>query len=200
MLPDAPEEPGAAAVEAVVAGPGQLTAQAVRQVWPEVLAEVKKQPRGVVLRAMAADATVRELEGETVVLTVPSPRHAQGITQGAQLIVNALYEVLGGQWQVRCEVAGAAGATPYGNAPGGGRASGRNQAAPSQRPDAGGGQRPASPRAATAPANVAPSGTAPSGATQQAAQPPAAGRAPHTQRRQPEAASSGGDDADRNSG
>ncbi|WP_250031632.1 DNA polymerase III subunit gamma and tau [Paractinoplanes maris] len=194
VLPDAPEEPGAAAVEAVAAGPGQLTAHAVRQVWPEVLAEIRKQPRGVVLRAMAADATVRELEGETVVLTVPSPRHAQGITQGAALIVNALYEVLGGQWQVRCEVAGSAGATPYGSAPGGGgRGPGRSPAAPTQRPD-GGGQRQAPARAAAAPSTVAPSGAAPSGAAQQAAQPAGAGRAPHTQRRQPEAPASGGDD------
>ncbi|MCM4077456.1 DNA polymerase III subunit gamma and tau [Actinoplanes sp. TRM88002] len=215
VLPDAPEEPAAAAVEAAAAGPGQLTAQAVRQVWPEVLAEVRKQPRGVVLRAMAADATVRELEGETVVLTVPSPRHAQGITQGAALIVNALYEVLGGQWEIRCEVAGAAGATPYGgSAParggsagggsagsgsadggsaGGGRAQGRNQSAPSQRPDVGG-QRQASGRAAAAPTGVAPAGAAPSGAAQQTAQPAAAGRAPHTQRRPSEAPAAGGDD------
>ncbi|MCY1142506.1 DNA polymerase III subunit gamma and tau [Actinoplanes sp. Pm04-4] len=194
VLPDAPEEPGAAAVEAAAAGPGQLTAHAVRQVWPEVLAEVRKQPRGVVLRAMAADATVRELEGETLILTVPSPRHAQGITQGAALIVNALYEVLGGQWEIRCEVAGAAG----GSGPGrggpanGGRGQGRNQPAPSQRPDAAA-QRPAAARAA-APSNVAPAGAAPSGAAQPAVQPAAAGRAPHTQRRQPEAPASGGDD------
>ncbi|WP_127498819.1 DNA polymerase III subunit gamma and tau [Actinoplanes solisilvae] len=192
VLPDAPEEPGAAAVEAVAAGPGQLTAHAVRQVWPEVLAEVKKQPRGVVLRAMAADATVRELEGETVVLTVPSPRHAQGITQGAALIVNALYEVLGGQWSVRCEIAGAAGATSYGSAPqggsgrdGGGRSQARGQTAPGQRQDAGG-QRPA-------PAAVR-AGAAPAGSAQPAGQPAAAARAPHTQRRQAETPASGGDD------
>ncbi|MCO8274559.1 DNA polymerase III subunit gamma and tau [Actinoplanes sp. TRM 88003] len=203
VLPDAPEEPAAAAVEAAAAGPGQLTAQAVRQVWPEVLAEVKKQPRGVVLRAMAADATVRELDGETVILTVPSPRHAQGITQGAALIVNALYEVLGGQWQIHCEVAGAAGATPYGDSgpgrggsSGGGRAPGRNQATPTQRPDAGGPrQAPARAAAPTAaPTGVAPAGAAPSGTAQQATQPATAGRAPHTQRRQPEAPASGGDD------
>jgi len=170
VLPDAPEEPGAAAVEAAAAGPGQLTAQAVRQVWPEVLAEVRKQPRGVVLRAMAADATVRELAGETVVLTVPSPRHAQGITQGAAIIVKALYEVLGGQWAIRCEIAGAAGATSYGSAP---------TPAP---------QRDSAVQQASVRAGAAPSSSAQTG------RPAVTGRAPHTQRRPAAAPASGDDD------
>ncbi|GID31411.1 DNA polymerase III subunit gamma and tau [Paractinoplanes brasiliensis] len=219
VLPDAPEEPAAAAMEAAV--PGPLTAQAVRQVWGEVLDEVKKQPRGVVLRAMVADATVREVEGQTLFLTVPSSTHAQRISQEPAL-PNALYEVLGGRWEVRCEVAGPGGGGSASSGPsrsgpsGGGAARGRNQNAPGQRTEGGGrrqnsptpirsgaadaaGDRPGAADAAggrpgAASAGVAPSAAAPAGAAQRATQPAAAGRAPHTQRRQADSPTSAGDD------
>nr|WP_307872749.1 DNA polymerase III subunit gamma and tau [Actinoplanes ovalisporus] len=180
VMPDAPEEPAAAAVEAA-ATPGQLTAQAVRQVWGEVLDEVKKQPRGVVLRAMVADATVRELEGQTLFLTVPSATHAQRISQESAL-PNALYEVLGGRWEIRCEVAGGAAPTRGGASGGGPR--GRGQGSPAQRSEA-----PAQRQSSTQSSSQA--GAAPSAAGQQ---PAAAGRAPHNQRRQAEAPASSDDD------
>ncbi|GAB2581959.1 hypothetical protein Aab01nite_59180 [Paractinoplanes abujensis] len=194
VLPDAPEEPVAAAVEAAGV-PGQLTAQAVRQVWGEVLDEVKKQPRGVVLRAMVADATVREVEGQTLFLTVPSATHAQRISQEPAL-PNALYEILGGRWEIRCEVAGPGGGGsgpgrggPSGGGGPGGGGGARARNAPGQRGEAGGQRQNTPPQAAPVRA-----GAAPSGAAQQAAQPAAAGRAPHTHRRQAETAASAGDD------
>ena len=61
------------------------------------------------IAALASGATVRELEGQTVVLTFRFPAHAKMVSDQPQVIVNALYETLGGRWQVRCEVAGEGG-------------------------------------------------------------------------------------------
>ncbi|XVV12472.1 DNA polymerase III subunit gamma and tau [Actinoplanes sp. CA-131856] len=169
VLPDAPEEPGAAAVEAVAAGPGQPTAEEIRQAWHDILEEVKKQPGGKVLRAAAINATVRSVDGQSVLLTVAAGSLQQRIAQGAPLIANALYEVFGSRWEVRCEIAGEGGATQVAP-PRGGRPPARN--------DGGGqAQRPA----------VAAQRSAP------AAQPAAAAREPQN-RRQAAAAPAPSDD------
>ncbi|MFF5082194.1 DNA polymerase III subunit gamma and tau [Actinoplanes sp. NPDC000266] len=133
VLPDAPEEPGAAAVEAVAAGPGQPTAEEIRQAWHDILEEVKKQPGGKVLRAAAINATVRSVDGQSVLLTVAAGSLQQRIAQGAPLIANALYEVFGNRWEVRCEIAGEGGAAQVAP-PRGGRPPARNESGPAQRP------------------------------------------------------------------
>ena len=106
VLPDAPEEPGAAAVNAGV--PGALDVMAVREVWPEIMTAIGRQSKKVA--ALASGATVRDLDGNTVVLTFRFPAHAKMVAPEAPMISNALYEALGGRWQVRCEVAGEGGA------------------------------------------------------------------------------------------
>jgi DNA polymerase III subunit gamma/tau len=105
VLPDAPEEPGAAV--AIPGAPGQLSAAAIREVWPEIITTVGRQSKKVA--ALASGATVRDLDGETVVLTFRFPAHAKMVASEPELIANALYEALGGRWQIRCEVAGEAG-------------------------------------------------------------------------------------------
>jgi DNA polymerase-3 subunit gamma/tau len=105
VLPDAPEEPGAAA--AIPGAPGQLSAAAIREVWPEIITTVGRQSKK--MAALASGATVRDLDGETVVLTFRFPAHAKMVASEPELIANALYEALGGRWQIRCEVAGEAG-------------------------------------------------------------------------------------------
>lgn len=118
ILPDAPEElpPDDAGV------PGQLTAANIREVWPEIIAAVGRKSKRTA--ALASGATVRELDGQTVVLTFRFPAHAKMVGEQPQLIVDALYEALGGRWTIRCEVAGEAGgvratngATPTRNGP-----------------------------------------------------------------------------------
>ena len=117
MLPDAPEELPAE----TVAAPGQLTAAAVREVWPEIISDVGRKSKKVA--ALASGATVRELDGQTVVLTFRFPAHAKMVSDQPHLIVDALYEALGGRWQIRCEVAGEAGGVRAdGGAPPRGRA------------------------------------------------------------------------------
>jgi DNA polymerase-3 subunit gamma/tau len=124
VLPDAPEEPGAA----MSGVPGQLSAAAIREVWPEIVTAVGRQSKKVA--ALASGATVRELEGETVVLTFRFPAHAKMVAADPDLIVNALYEAVGGRWQIRCEVAGEAGGAL---AQGGPAASTPARSAPAQK-------------------------------------------------------------------
>ncbi|MFI7543086.1 DNA polymerase III subunit gamma and tau [Actinoplanes sp. NPDC049599] len=107
LMPDAPEEPGfAAAAEA----PGQLSAAAIREVWPEIMTAVSRKSKKIA--ALAQGATVRDLEGQTVVLTFRFPAHAKMVAAEPALISDALYEALGGRWQIRCDVAGESGPSP----------------------------------------------------------------------------------------
>jgi DNA polymerase-3 subunit gamma/tau len=101
ILPDAPEESGDAASAGV---PGQLSAAAIREVWHEIITAVGRKSKKVA--ALASGATVRELDGQTVVLTFRFPAHAKMVAAEPDLIANALYEALGGSWQIRCEIAG----------------------------------------------------------------------------------------------
>lgn len=143
MLPDAPEEPGAAAVNAGV--PGALDVTAVREVWPEIVTAIGRQSKKVA--ALASGATVRDLDGDTVVLTFRFPAHAKMVAPEAAVISNALYEALGGRWQVRCEVAGEGGAiavapTSGGPSQGGGHGSAPgNGGGPRNEPARGSGSR-----------------------------------------------------------
>jgi DNA polymerase-3 subunit gamma/tau len=171
VLPDAPEE---FAEPAASAAPGQLTAAAVREVWPEIIAAVGRQSKKVA--ALASGATVRDLDGQTVVLTFRFPAHAKMVADQPQLLVDALYEALGGRWQIRCEVAGEAGGVRAGSAAAGG-GTGRGAPAPAAPAQAGPAQRPAAPAAPRAAA----SGTG--------------GRAPGPQRQVP-APVADGDDGD----
>ncbi|MEV8509317.1 DNA polymerase III subunit gamma and tau [Actinoplanes sp. NPDC051475] len=102
IMPDAPDEPSA--VEAV---PGQLSAASIREVWPEIMVAVGRKSKKIA--ALAQGATVRDLEGQTVVLTFRFPAHARMVAAEPQLISDALYEALGGRWQIRCDVAGEGG-------------------------------------------------------------------------------------------
>jgi len=107
LLPDSPEQPGDAPP---ADAPGQLTAAAIREVWPEIVTVVGRQSKKIA--ALASGATVRDLDGETVVLTFRFPAHARMVAAEPDLIANSLYEALGGRWQIRCEVAGEAGGAP----------------------------------------------------------------------------------------
>jgi DNA polymerase-3 subunit gamma/tau len=87
--------------------PGRLSAAAIREVWPEIITAVGRQSKKVA--ALASGATVRDLDGQTVVLTFRFPAHAKMVAAEPDLIADALYEALGDRWQIRCEVAGESG-------------------------------------------------------------------------------------------
>ncbi|MER7334481.1 MULTISPECIES: DNA polymerase III subunit gamma and tau [unclassified Micromonospora] len=100
-----PPRPGAAPT-------GTLDAVAVRRVWPDIVAKVNriKKPAAALMR----DAVVRDVDGDTLVLTVKSPVLAQMMGNHTSVLAEALYEEFGGRWQIRCEVAGERGGASLG--------------------------------------------------------------------------------------
>jgi DNA polymerase III subunit gamma/tau len=82
---------------------GALDAAAVRRVWSEVLATARSQSRSI--EAMLVNATVRAVEGDTLVLGIGAPSLARRLSEprNADIVSAALHSVLGVRWQVRCE-------------------------------------------------------------------------------------------------
>ncbi|SCG76416.1 DNA polymerase III subunit gamma and tau [Micromonospora humi] len=118
------------------ANPGALDAVAVRRVWPEVVGKVNRSNKRIA--ALMRDAVVRDLDGDTLVLTVKSTVLAKMMADHAAVLTDALYEELGGRWQIRCEVAGERGGATLGGPP---RAAARPPSPPAEapaRPDRGG--------------------------------------------------------------
>lgn len=91
-----PERPGIA--------PAAPDAAAVRRVWDEVLGLVNRVSR--VAAAYLREATVREVDGDTLAVIFKHHMHASRFTTSPELLVDALYEVLGVRWELRCEVGG----------------------------------------------------------------------------------------------
>ncbi|TQJ25653.1 DNA polymerase-3 subunit gamma/tau [Micromonospora sp. A202] len=180
VLPDpatpVPPRPGAPAAA--------LDAVAVRRVWPDVVGKVNRTNKRIA--ALMRDAVVRELDGDMLVLTVKSTVLAKMMADHAAVLTDALYEELGGRWQIRCEVAGERGGVSLSG-------SQRSQQAAPARPAASPTSAPpAAPTAANPPAApiatsptsappVAPTATSPTSAppvaptaTSQTSAPPAA--------------------------
>jgi DNA polymerase III subunit gamma/tau len=125
----APPEPAAPAEPAAAGQGGTLDAAAVRRVWSEVLAAARAQSRSI--EAMLVNATVRAVQGDTLVLGIGAPSLARRLSESrnADIVSAALHSVLGVRWQVRCE-SGDAPATP----PSGGRGSAPRRPEPPSRP------------------------------------------------------------------
>jgi DNA polymerase III subunit gamma/tau len=132
-----PPEPGAHA-----AGPGEPGAAAVRTLWPTVRDKVRQRSRTT--EVMLAGATVRAVEGNTLVLSHESAPLAKRLCEqrNADVIAEALKDALGVDWRVRCE-AGAPNLTateepaaPARRAERGGSPSARAVSRPSPLPDA----------------------------------------------------------------
>ncbi|MCV7259616.1 DNA polymerase III subunits gamma/tau [Mycobacterium shimoidei] len=82
---------------------GEPGAAAVRTLWPTVREKVRQRSRTT--EVMLAGATVRTVEGNTLVLTHESAPLAKRLCEGrnADVIAEALKDVLGVDWRVRCE-------------------------------------------------------------------------------------------------
>lgn len=74
--------------------------------WPTVRDKVRQRSRTT--EVMLAGATVRALEGDTLVLTHDSAPLARRLSEqrNADVIAEALKDALGVAWRVRCEVGG----------------------------------------------------------------------------------------------
>ena len=86
-----------------VAGPGEPGAAAVRTLWPTVRDKVRQRSRTT--EVMLAGATVRAVEGNTLVLSHESAPLAKRLCEqrNADVIAEALKDALGVDWRVRCE-------------------------------------------------------------------------------------------------
>ncbi|MGI9125728.1 MAG: DNA polymerase III subunit gamma/tau, partial [Mycobacterium sp.] len=99
-----PVVPAAVASPPPPATPGEPDAAAVRQLWTTVREKVRERNR--VIDVMLADATVRAVEGDTLVLAHKAPMLAKRLCEqhNADIIRDALKDALGVNWRVRCEV------------------------------------------------------------------------------------------------
>jgi DNA polymerase III subunit gamma/tau len=103
--PAAPVAP--APVPEATAHPGSLDAAAVRRVWDEVLTVVRKRSQRS--WAVVREAMVRDVRGDEIVLVFQHAVHANMFSGSADILVEAVREVLGGSWRVRVEQGEAAG-------------------------------------------------------------------------------------------
>jgi DNA polymerase-3 subunit gamma/tau len=80
-----------------------LDAGTVRRVWSEILTEARERSRST--EALMVNATVRAVEGDTLVLGIGSPPLARRLseTRNSDVISAALHSVLGVQWRIRVE-------------------------------------------------------------------------------------------------
>ncbi|MFY1634734.1 DNA polymerase III subunit gamma and tau [Solwaraspora sp. WMMB335] len=141
-----------------------LDAAGVRRVWDQILAMVGNRSKRAA--AVVREATVRDVEGDVLVLTFRHNVHATMLSASPDLLLEAVYETLGVRWQIRCETAG--GATGPAPRPSAGRPTGALPAAPAERRPA----SPATPRDTGRPPGV--NGTAgQSGASRTGARQPA---------------------------
>ncbi len=101
--PPAAPEPPAPAVPEPAPVPGELNAAAVRTMWPTVRDKVRERSRTT--EVMLAGATVRAVEGNTLVLTHESAPLAKRLSEqrNSDVIAEALKDALGVNWRVRCE-------------------------------------------------------------------------------------------------
>jgi DNA polymerase-3 subunit gamma/tau len=73
-------------------------------VWDEVLTTVRRRsPRAA---AVIREASVRDVHGDEVVLLFQHRVHADMLPAQAELLGEALHEVVGGTWRLRAEVGG----------------------------------------------------------------------------------------------
>ncbi len=87
----------------IAAGSAEPSAAAVRTLWPTVRDKVRQRSRTT--EVMLAGATVRAVEGNTLVLVHESAPLAKRLSEqrNADVIAEALKDALGVDWRVRCE-------------------------------------------------------------------------------------------------
>lgn len=97
-----PEPAPAAMPPPAAAAVGQPDAAAVRSMWDTVREKVNARSKPV--NAMLADAIVRAVDGDTLVLSHRAPPLAKRLSEqrNVEVIREALKDALGVNWQVRC--------------------------------------------------------------------------------------------------
>ena len=108
----APVEPTPVEESSPVVGSAEPNAAAVRTLWPTVRDKVRQRSRTT--EVMLAGATVRAVEGNTLVLSHESAPLAKRLSEqrNADVIAEALKDALGVDWRVRCEAVASTTAAP----------------------------------------------------------------------------------------
>jgi DNA polymerase-3 subunit gamma/tau len=103
-----PAEPAPVEVTPPAVGSGEPNAAAVRTLWPTVRDKVRQRSRTT--EVMLAGATVRSVEGNTLVLSHESAPLAKRLSEqrNADVIAEALKDALGVDWRVRCDAVASA--------------------------------------------------------------------------------------------
>ncbi|HEX4362478.1 MAG TPA: DNA polymerase III subunit gamma and tau [Pseudonocardia sp.] len=106
-VPEAPTAPAPSGS----GGSGGIDAAAVRRAWPSVLDAAKQSSRST--GALLVNATVKAVEGDTLVLTIAAAPLARRLSEqrNTEVISAALRSVLGVAWHVRCDHDGGAPAS-----------------------------------------------------------------------------------------
>lgn len=105
----APQPPAPAApTPAAAPTPGEPDVAAVRAMWTTVRDKVRQRSRST--EAMLAGATVRTIDGNTLVLTHETASLARRLSEprNTDVITEALKDTLGVNWRVRCDAGGPA--------------------------------------------------------------------------------------------
>lgn len=78
-----------------------IDAAAVRRRWPDILALVAGRSKKAA--AIVNEATVLDVDGTTLVLTLKHGAHANMLAASPDVLIAALSEIFGGEWSVRVE-------------------------------------------------------------------------------------------------
>jgi DNA polymerase-3 subunit gamma/tau len=102
----APAQPARTPAPAAASAPagGTDDATAVRRSWDEIVRMVGRSSKKAA--AFAREAVVRDIDGNTLVLLFKHKIHANGVENDPAPLMEAVHQVLGGKWQLRCEVGG----------------------------------------------------------------------------------------------
>jgi DNA polymerase III subunit gamma/tau len=111
---------------------GSVDAPDVRRAWDEIVQLTGRSNKRIA--AMARDGVVREVQDSTIVLVFKAAFHANSVSADPSSLLDAIHQVIGGQWQLRCEVSsdqrGSSGRSPGG---GGRSAAGKAEGSPPTR-------------------------------------------------------------------
>jgi DNA polymerase III subunit gamma/tau len=87
---------------AAASAPSTMDSTAVRQIWPELLRKVGERSKPTLV--LLQNATVKTVEGNTLVLAMPTAGLARQLGQDsrAEVIKSTLHDLVAGDWQIRC--------------------------------------------------------------------------------------------------
>ncbi|SFP67628.1 DNA polymerase-3 subunit gamma/tau [Amycolatopsis arida] len=87
---------------------GGLDATEIRRVWPDLLRKVGERHKPTLV--LLQNATLHDVDGETLVLSMPTAPLMRQLDQESRTrhIVDAIHDLFGGSWQVRCVHGGGA--------------------------------------------------------------------------------------------